>query len=152
MLVTGRELYSFNAGTMSGRAATASLTGGTVPEISPDDAARLGIVDAGRASVRSRYGETVLSCRISERLQPGMVFATFSDPALPVNNLTGPGRDPETHTPEYKVTAVSVECAEHDSGSNGCPGRVEGPYGGLTVSPYVSDRRHPRLVRIKEES
>lgn len=80
------------------------------------------------------------------------VFTTFSDPALPVNNLTGPGRDPETHTPEYKVTAVSVECAEHDSGSNGCPGRVEGPYGGLTVSPYVSDRRHPRLVRIKEES
>ena len=99
----GRELYSFNAGTMSGRAATASLTGGTVPEISPDDAARLGIVDAGRASVRSRYGETVLSCRISERLQPGMRVTTFSDPALPVNNLTGPGRDPETHTPKYKV-------------------------------------------------
>jgi formate dehydrogenase major subunit len=33
VLVTGRELYSFNAGTMTGRSATAFLTGSTALEI-----------------------------------------------------------------------------------------------------------------------
>ncbi len=37
------------------------------------------------------------------------MFTTFSDPAVPVNTLIGPGRDPKTHTPEYKVMAVNIE-------------------------------------------
>jgi formate dehydrogenase major subunit len=109
VLVTGRELFSFNAGTMTGRSATAALTDGPVLEISREDATRLGVGDGVRVCVRSRYGEAVLPCRTSERMQPGTVFTTFSDPSVRVNKLTGPGRDPKTHTPEYKVTAVSVE-------------------------------------------
>ena len=108
VLITGRELYAFNAGTMTGRAATAALTDGAVLEISPDDAQRLGVIDGTEVSVQSRYGAVVLPCRISDRMPPGTVFTTFHDPAVPVNTVTGPGRDLATHTPEYKVTAVNV--------------------------------------------
>jgi formate dehydrogenase major subunit len=39
------------------------------------------------------------------------VFATFHDPATAVNRLTGDHRDPVTHTPAYKRTAVRLERA-----------------------------------------
>ena len=40
---------------------------------------------------------------------PGELFATFSDPARHVNRVTGPHQDTHTRTPEYKVTAVSID-------------------------------------------
>ncbi|WP_418001596.1 formate dehydrogenase subunit alpha [Mycobacterium sp. PDNC021] len=109
ILITGRELYSFNAGTMSGRSTTAELTDGCVLDVSPADAADLGIVEGRPVRIRSRYGQVVMPCRISAAVEPGVVFSTFSDPAVMVNAVTGPGRDPHTRTPEYKVTAVRVE-------------------------------------------
>jgi formate dehydrogenase major subunit len=36
------------------------------------------------------------------------VFATFHTAETFLNRVTGNGRDPVTHTPEYKVTAVQV--------------------------------------------
>jgi formate dehydrogenase major subunit len=108
-LVTGRELYAFNAGTMTGTSQTAALADGCILDVSPTDAADLGIVAGRPVRVRSRYGQVVLPCRISETVERGVVFCTFSDPAVLVNAVTGPGRDPHTHTPEYKVTAVRVE-------------------------------------------
>jgi formate dehydrogenase major subunit len=116
VLITGRALYAFNAGTMTARAATAPLTDVVALEISPTDAQRCGVVDGADVAVQSRYGTLVLPCRISARTQPGTVFTTFSDPAVPVNTLTGPGRDPTTHTPEYKVTAVNVTRAPTPAG------------------------------------
>lgn len=111
ILVTGRELYAFNAGTMTGRSTTAALTDGCVLDISPSDAAELGVADGAPVVVRSRYGSVGLPCRISAAVSPGVVFSTFSDPAVLINAVTGPGRDPHTHTPEYKVTAVLIEPA-----------------------------------------
>ena len=46
---------------------------------------------------------------MTTRVHTGQLFATFSDPATFVNRLTGPQRDPRTHTPQYKVTAVRLE-------------------------------------------
>jgi len=111
ILVTGRELCAFNAGTMTGRSKTAALTGGCVVDVSLTDAAGLGIVAGRPVRICSRYGQAVLPCRISETVAPGVVFSTFSNPAVSLNALTGPGRDPHTHTPEYKVTAVRIEPA-----------------------------------------
>jgi formate dehydrogenase major subunit len=37
-----------------------------------------------------------------------VLFATFNDPATALNRVTGPHRDPLTHTPEYKVTSVHL--------------------------------------------
>lgn len=112
ILVTGRELYAFNAGTMTSRSTTAALTDGCVLDVCLTDAARLGLTEGVPVRVRSRYGQIVLPCRISETVEPGVVFSTFSDPAVLVNAVTGPGRDPHTHTPEYKVTAIRVEPAD----------------------------------------
>ena len=55
------------------------------------------------------YGEAVLPAEVSGRVPQGTVFATFNDPQVCVNRLTGPHRDPHTNTPDYKVTAVRVE-------------------------------------------
>lgn len=111
LLITGRELNSFNAGTMTGRSATRSLADDVVLDISPGDAERIGVEDGSPVHICSRYGALVMPCRISTRMLPGTVFTTFSSAVVPVNCLTGPGRDPGTHTPEYKMTAVNIEPA-----------------------------------------
>jgi hypothetical protein len=79
------------------------------PRVTPDARAKshrarrnLGdqFVDGGRASVCSRYGESVLSCRISVVSSPVRCSPPSATQLCGVNNLTGPGRTPETHTPE----------------------------------------------------
>jgi len=109
VLVTGRTLSQFNAGTMTGRSATRHLRATDTLEIAPGDADRLAVADGERVRVRSRYGEATLPAEITDRVPPGTVFATFHDPATAVNRLTGDHRDPLTHTPAYKRTAVHVE-------------------------------------------
>jgi formate dehydrogenase major subunit len=61
-------------------------------------------------------GEATLLVELSTRVAPGTVFATFPDPAAAVNRLTGDDRDPSTHTPAYKRTAVHLERAERPCG------------------------------------
>jgi formate dehydrogenase major subunit len=109
LLVTGRCLEAFNAGTMTARSATSALRPTDLLEMAPADAARLGLDDGDRARVTSRHGVTALRVAVSEGVLPGSLFATFHDPSVEVNLLTGSGRDPYTNTPEYKVTAVRVE-------------------------------------------
>jgi predicted molibdopterin-dependent oxidoreductase YjgC len=53
----------------------------------------------------------VVPVEVTDRVPDGVVFATFSDPAVSINSVTGPHRDPRTNTPEYKVTAVRLERA-----------------------------------------
>ncbi len=78
-------------------------------DMCPADAARLGLHEGERVRVRSRYGEAALPLHLDESVAPGQLFATFSDAATWLNSVTGPLRDTHTGTPEYKVTAVSVE-------------------------------------------
>jgi formate dehydrogenase major subunit len=111
VLVTGRGLYQFNAGTMTRRAATNDLCATDYLELSAADADRRGVRTGTRVRVRSRYGETQLPAQVTARVPPGVVFATFSDPAVSINLVTGPHRDDVTNTPEYKVTAVEVDVA-----------------------------------------
>ena len=81
VLVTGRGLYQFNAGTMTARTPNATLRPTDTLEISIADAERLGITDGEEVSVRSRYGAVDLVAQITDRVRPGELFATFSDPA-----------------------------------------------------------------------
>ncbi|HEU4845049.1 MAG TPA: formate dehydrogenase subunit alpha [Burkholderiaceae bacterium] len=108
MLMTGRCLYHFNAGTMTYRGGNAQLQASDLLDMAPADAARLGLADGARVRVRSRYGEVELPLRLSPRMKPGELFTTFHRPDLHVNRLTSPQRDRLVHTPEYKVTAVQV--------------------------------------------
>jgi len=111
LLSSGRNLYQFGAGTMTLRTPNSVLRPTDTLDISPEDAARLGLGDGARVMVRSRYGEATLPLRIDARLKPGELFSTFHSPEYFLNKVTGPHRDSQVKTPEYKVTAVHVEAA-----------------------------------------
>ncbi len=108
VLVTGRVLQHYNAGTMTRRTANVDLVGQDWLEIHPDDAARLWIGDGDRVSVRSRVGRIEVEARVSERIEPGHVFTTFHFPETRTNLLVGQSSDVNTSCPEYKVIAVDV--------------------------------------------
>lgn len=108
LLITGRGLYQFNAGTMTRRSATTALHPTDQLEIAPQDADTLGIEEGEHVQVHSRYGAVTLPAAISRRVLAGQLFATFSDPDRLVNLVTGPHRDAHTNTPEFKVTAVRL--------------------------------------------
>jgi formate dehydrogenase major subunit len=110
-LITGRSLYQFNAGTMTGRTPNNELRSSDALDMSPVDAARLGLRNDQMVRLRSRYGTAALPVCISATVSPGQLFATFQTPSRLVNALTGPNRDSQVGTPEYKVTTVQVERA-----------------------------------------
>ncbi|HTR50296.1 MAG TPA: formate dehydrogenase subunit alpha [Kofleriaceae bacterium] len=109
VLNTGRRLYQFNAGTMTGRTENQQLQPEDVVEISSIDAGRIGIRSGDRVQLVSRYGQAELAAAISDRVREGELFATFHTAAVFLNHLTGPGHDAITNTPEYKRTAVRIQ-------------------------------------------
>jgi len=115
LLVTGRHLDQFNSGTMTRRSLTQALHPTDVLEISPTDAAALGIDEAASVRVTSQYGTAILAAHITSRVPPGELFTTFSDPTTQVNRVTGSHRDSVTNTPEYKVTAVHLQPLDNDT-------------------------------------
>lgn len=109
VMTTGRTLYAFNAGTMTGRTENAALRPTDTLDICAEDARARLIDDGSLVTVRSRHGEAVLPARIDDRVRAGEVFATFHDPTVMLNRVVSPGRDRYASTPEYKRTAVEVE-------------------------------------------
>jgi formate dehydrogenase major subunit len=118
-LITGRSLYQFNAGTMTGRTLNNELRPCDVLDMAPVDAGRLGFKDGQTVRLKSRYGAATLPICVNETVNHGQLFATFQSPDILLNALTGPNRDAWVGTPEYKVTAVQVEAIGD--------GRVAGP-------------------------
>ena len=109
LLITGRALYQFNAGTMTNRSSTAQFQPEDLVQIGPEDARRLGVVEGQAVRLRSRYGEIAIKATITDTVKRGELFATFQSPDVFVNRLTSRNRDRFVQTPEYKVTAVSLE-------------------------------------------
>ena len=109
LLITGRTLYQFNAGTMTMRTANVKLRPTDVLDIFFGDAERLNLQEGDPVRVSSRYGEATLPIRITSMVKPGELFATFHTAEVSLNRLTSPHRDRYVKTPEYKVTAVKIE-------------------------------------------
>jgi formate dehydrogenase major subunit len=109
LLITGRTLYQFNAGTMTMRTANVKLRPEDLLDLSFDDAKRLKLHDGDRVRIRSRYGEATLTIRITSTVKPGELFATFHTAEVFLNRVTSPHRDRYVKSPEYKVTAVKIE-------------------------------------------
>lgn len=124
LLITGRTLTQFNAGTMTMRTRNTVFRPTDMLDISQEDAKRLSLRDGETVRIRSRYGEAVLKVKISPVLKPGErfspvrvnssvktgeMFATFTDTKVFINHVTSPRRDGYVQTPEYKVTAVRIE-------------------------------------------
>lgn len=108
LMITGRTLHQFNAGTMTMRTPNIKLRPTDFLEITPADAKQLDLHDGERVLVQSRYGSASLPIRITARVRPGELFATFHDAAVFLNRVTGPHRDRYVKSPEYKVTAVRI--------------------------------------------
>lgn len=108
LLTTGRTLYQFNAGTMTYRTPNRQLCPSDTLDISPQDAAQLVLHDGEQVQLESRYGRVQLPVRISARIKPGELFASFHREDLFLNKITSNERDRLVHSPEYKVTAVRV--------------------------------------------
>ena len=108
LLTTGRILSQYNVGAQTRRTANSTWHAEDVLEIHPHDAEERGIVDGDWVGVESRAGDTVLHARVSERMQPGVVYTTFHFPESGANVITTENSDWATNCPEYKVTAVQV--------------------------------------------
>jgi formate dehydrogenase alpha subunit len=117
ILITGRRLQHYNAGTMTRRTANLELLDKDWLEIHPDDAERLWIETGDLVSVRSRVGRIEVEARVTDRIERGHVFTAFHFPEVRTNLLIGSSADVNTSCPEYKVVAVDVrpvsEAAAH---------------------------------------
>jgi len=108
ILVTGRRLWHYNAGTMTRRTGNLELLDHDRLEIHPRDADAIGVRDGERVEVRSRVGRIELPAHVTNRIEPGNVFTAFHFPEVRTNLLVGSSADEVTACPEYKVVAVAV--------------------------------------------
>lgn len=115
ILTTGRILSQYNVGAQTRRTHNVDWWEEDVLEIHPSDAEMRGVREGQWVSVRSRKGETVVRAKLSERMQPGVVYTTFHHPETGANVITTELSDWATSCPEYKVTAVEVATANHKS-------------------------------------
>jgi len=110
ILSTGRNLYHYNAPSMTGKSdGINKLAGTSYIEISPNDAERLGIKDQEKVKVSSRRGELTTKARILDILKDGVVFMTFHYADGAANLLTNNALDDISKTPEYKACACKIE-------------------------------------------
>jgi len=108
ILTTGRILSQYNVGAQTRRTKNNIWHDKDVLDIHPHDAENRGIVDGDMVMIQSRMGETVLEARITENMQPGVIYTTFHMPESGANIITTDNSDWATDCPEYKVTAVEV--------------------------------------------
>ena len=108
ILTTGRILSQYNVGAQTRRTDNNLWHEEDILEIHPFDAEHRGIQDGELISLESRVGAITLPARISERMQPGVVYTTFHHPLTGANVVTTEHSDWATNCPEYKVTAVQV--------------------------------------------
>src|SRR5579862_5684428 len=114
-LTTGRILSQYNVGAQTRRTDNNRWHDMDVLEIHPSDAEDRGINEGDLVSLASRAGDITLPARISERMQPGVVYTTFHHAMTGANVVTTEFSDWATNCPEYKVTAVQVQLARHIS-------------------------------------
>jgi predicted molibdopterin-dependent oxidoreductase YjgC len=108
-LTTGRRLESFNTGVQTG-GYTSPLRRGETADISPEDAATLGVEDGDAMRITSRRGSVVAPVRIDTSLRPGLVFMTFHfQDKVNVNLLTTDVWDAKSGTSEFKACAVRLD-------------------------------------------
>ncbi|WP_342239238.1 formate dehydrogenase subunit alpha [Inquilinus sp. OTU3971] len=113
VLTTGRILSQYNVGAQTRRTDNIAWHAEDVLEIHPSDAENRGIRDGDWVALASRSGETSLRAKISDRMQPGVVYTTFHHAETGANVVTTDYSDWATNCPEYKVTAVQVRRVNH---------------------------------------
>ena len=113
LLTTGRILSQYNVGAQTRRTENSRWHEEDLLEIHPFDAEQRGIVEGDLVALQSRSGDIALHAKISERMQPGIVYTTFHHATTGANVITTDYSDWATNCPEYKVTAVQVRRTNH---------------------------------------
>ena len=109
-LTTGRKLWHYHTGTMTRRSKGLDWKSPEeLIEINPSDAKLYCINDGDRIKLSSRRGSIEAAVEITDRVQPGLVFASFHFKEAAINKLTNPTTDPKAKIPELKVCAVKIE-------------------------------------------
>ena len=115
ILTTGRILSQYNVGAQTRRTKNNIWHDKDTLDIHPHDAELRGIIDGDMVMIESRMGNTVLEAKVTELMQPGVVYTTFHMPESGANIVTTDNSDWATSCPEYKVTAVQVHRSNHKS-------------------------------------
>ena len=85
ILTTGRILSQYNVGAQTRRTENNRWHDEDRLEIHPHDAEERGIAEGDWVGIASRAGDTVLRARVTERVQPGVVYTTFHFPESGAN-------------------------------------------------------------------
>ena len=110
LLVTGRNLYHYNAMAMTGKTpGLMEIEGHSYLELNTKDAEALGIRDGERVRVSSRRGTVSTEARVSGKTNPGECWMPFHYLDGGANWLTNAALDDIARAPEYKVCAVRIE-------------------------------------------
>ncbi|WP_395311811.1 bifunctional nitrate reductase/sulfite reductase flavoprotein subunit alpha [Mycobacterium sp. AMU20-3851] len=139
VLNTGRLQHQWHTMTKTGQVDKLNrLNGAPFVEIHPEDAAAQGITARHRVELTSRRGTAVLPVVITDRVQPGNVWAPFHwndehGEHLTVNALTNDAVDADSLQPELKVCAVRLRPVESERPD---------PFGLAGVAPeFTEDER-----------
>ncbi|MDQ1327693.1 MAG: formate dehydrogenase ferredoxin subunit [Candidatus Poribacteria bacterium] len=109
ILSTGRTLYHWHTGTVTGRAkALDAIVPKGYVEIHPIDAKSLDVADGDEVKVTSRRGEITISAKVSDIVFEGTVFMPFAFRESAANVLTNPELNPQAKNAALKVCAVRI--------------------------------------------
>ncbi len=109
VLSTGRRLFHYHTRTQTSRVGLDQILAEETADISPVDAANLGIADGAYVIVSSRRGSVKVKARLTEQIPPGLVWMAFHFREGNANWLTNNVFDPDTKTAEYKACAIKIE-------------------------------------------
>ena len=109
-LTTGRMFAHYHTGTMTRVSTHLDVEQKTgYVEIHPDDAEELALQDGDMVNLSTRRGEIQIPARVSNKVEPGLLFVPFHFAENSANILTNSAFDPIAKIPEYKVCAVRIE-------------------------------------------
>src|SRR5262249_18197156 len=113
LLTTGRVLEQWHTGTMTARITELSKTSGSAKiELNEQDAYELKIAEGDTVEVASKFGAVRGLAGVTNGPRRGVVFASFWDARLLVNQVVADNVDATSKEPEFKVTAVRVRKVE----------------------------------------
>jgi formate dehydrogenase alpha subunit len=108
ILSTGRVLYQWHGGTMTRNSKLDEIWPEPTGELTPQDAAKLGVETGDWIEVASRRGVIKLRALVTGRSAQGMIFIPFHFVEAAANVLTLDRIDRRAKIPDFKVCAVRV--------------------------------------------
>ncbi len=119
ILTTGRVLEHYNWGTMTRRTGNARIVTEDVLAIHPADAARKQITTGDLVRIFSARGEVRIHAKVSDEVNPGILYTTFHFPEHLVNVVTSSECDEDTMCPQ-------IQSRRRGRGASQCAGGKEG--------------------------